>query len=316
MNKAQARNAIGMDIGGTNLRVAVVSGSGGVLKKIKEPVSEDVLGSMIKAVESLGTEGISGIGIGVAGVINRENGRVVISPNLQAVEKIGLVSEISSRFGLPVLIENDANAAAYAELWAGAGRDFSDFFLFTLGTGIGGGIIHEKKLLDVSAEVGHMSISPEGEKCHCGNYGCLELYASARAILSNAVSVLESGRESALRDCCGGNIYKLTAEDVFRAALEGDNLARELLKTAGRHLGIGIANVVNLLSPEAVILAGGLIGAWDIYVQEAVREASRRALKELFEGVKILPSLLKDDAGVVGAAGLMLEKLKEIYSEG
>lgn len=309
MDTGMKKNAIGMDIGGTNLRVAVISENGEVVHKIKEPVTEDVLGAVIQAVEKLGTDGIEGIGIGVAGLIDKDTGRVIISPNLHAVEKHDLVRGINDRFGLPVLIENDANAAAFGELWAGAGRGFSNFFLFTLGTGIGGGIIYEKKLLRVSAEVGHMSISAEGGKCPCGNSGCLESYASARAILSEAVSVLEAGRESALRDYCSGNFYKLTAEDIFRAALDGDTLARDLLKNAGRYLGIGIANIINLMGPEAVILSGGLIGAWDIYVQEAIRESSRRAFRELFERVKILPALLRDDAGIIGSAGLVFEKL-------
>ncbi|MFZ5906119.1 MAG: ROK family protein [Nitrospirota bacterium] len=305
------KRAIGMDIGGTNLRVAVVSEDGKVVQKIKEPVPEDVLGAVVKAVGKLGTEGIEGIGIGVAGLVDKKSGRVIISPNLHAVEKYELVGEIHARFGIPVVIENDANAAAFGESWAGAGMGFSNFFLFTLGTGIGGGIIYRKKLLRVSAEVGHMSISAEGEKCPCGNSGCLESYASARAILSDAVSALEAGRESILRDYCSGNFYKLSAEDIFRAALDGDNLARDLLKNAGRYLGIGIANIINLLCPEAVILSGGLIGAWDIYVQEAIRESSRRAFRELFEQVKILPALLRDDAGTIGAAGLVFEKLAQ-----
>jgi glucokinase len=205
-------------------------------------------------------------------------------------------------------MENDANAAAKGELWAGAGRDFSAFVLFTLGTGIGGGIVHDRKLLSVSAEIGHMSINAEGGKCHCGNYGCLESYAGARAILAQTVSLLEAGRESLLREYCSGNFYKLTTEDIYRAAREGDNLSRDLLKNAGKYLGIGIANIINIFNPEAVILAGGLTGAWDIYVQEAIREASKRALRELFDGVKIVASSFADDAGIIGSAGMVFQE--------
>jgi glucokinase len=301
--------AIGIDLGGTNMRAALVTSGGEIVKKIKGPTSEEVLGPLFSAIESLYAEEIAGIGLGVAGLISRETDRVLISPNLHSIEKIDLVNETREKFRVPVFIENDANAAALGELWSGAGKDFSSFVLFTLGTGIGGGIVYDRNLLHVSAEIGHMSIHADGEKCPCGNSGCLESYASMRAILAKASSALETGRESLLRQYSGGNFYKLTTEEIYRAALDGDNLARELLKNAGRYLGIGIANMINIMSPEAVILAGGLTGAWEIYVQEAMKEASRRAFKEMFERVKIIPSLLMDDAGVVGSAGLVFSSI-------
>ncbi len=302
--------AIGIDLGGTNMRVGIVSRDGTVIKKIKEPTSEEVINSLLAATENLFSGEVAGIGIGAAGLVDRIKRKVMVSPNLHIIESIDLVGEIGKRFKVPVFIENDANAAALGELWAGAGRGLSDFVLFTLGTGIGGGIVYGRKLLNVSAEIGHMSIHTDGEKCHCGNSGCLESYASVRAVLSKAIAALESGRESLLREYSGGNFYKLTAEDIYKAALDGDNLARELLKNAGRSLGIGIANIINLMSPEAVILSGGLTGAWDIYVQEAIREASRRAFKELSDSVNIIPAVLKDDAGIIGSAGLVFRSIR------
>lgn len=301
--------AIGIDLGGTNLRIALVSQYGEIIQKIKEPTSEELLESILAGTAKVFSEEVAGIGLGVAGLISREERKVLISPNLHIVEKIDLVREMEGKFGKPVLIDNDANVAAFGELWAGAGRGLSHFVLLTLGTGIGGGIVHQQKLLSIASEIGHMCIDADGEKCSCGNYGCLELYASVRAILSRAIAALEAGRESILSEYCGGNFYKLTTEDIHRAALDGDSLARELLKNAGRYLGIGVANMINIMSPEAVILSGGLTGAWDIYVQEAVKEASKRALKELFDRVRIIPSLLKDDAGVIGAAGLVFRSI-------
>jgi len=303
--------AIGIDLGGTNLRVALVSGEGEIIRKIKEPTSENILDAIFKAAGSFFSDEIVGIGIGVAGLIDRKSGSVLVSPNLHILEEIDLVNEIRGRFGIPVFIENDANAAAFGEMWAGAGKGFSNFILFTLGTGVGGGIIYNRKLLNISAEIGHMSIDADGEKCPCGNSGCLESYASVRAILSKAFSVLEKDRESLLRESCGGNFYKLTTEDIYKAALNGDSLARDLLRNAGRYLGIGIANIINLMSPEAIILAGGLIGAWNIYIQEAIKEASRRALKQLFDRVEIIPSSLRDDAGIIGAAGLVFQEVNK-----
>ena len=303
------RLAIGVDLGGTNLRVALVTKDGEIIRKVKEPVSGGVIDLTIRLAKSFVNEEIAGIGLGVAGLIDRESSKVLTSPNLPAVEGVSLVNSIKEKFRVPVFIENDANAAAFGEKWIGIGKEFSSFVLFTLGTGIGGGIIHDKKLLKVAAEIGHITIHADGEKCHCGNSGCLESYASARALLSNVISALESGRESILKGLFNGNFYKLTAEDIYRTALDGDILAREMLKDAGKNLGIGIANIINVMSPEAIVLAGGLTGAWDIYIQEAIKEASRRSFKELFNKVKIIPSLLGDDAGVIGSAGIVFENM-------
>jgi glucokinase len=269
--------AIGIDLGGTNMRIALVSRDGQLIRKIKEPTSGEIVDMLLKSVSELFSDDIAGICIGIAGLIDREQGKILVSPNLHAVEAIDFVAAFEKKFGVPVFLENDANTAA----------------------------------LRVSSEIGHMSIDITGKKCPCGNFGCLETYASARALLSKAISFLEDGRESLLTEYCGGTFYKLTAEDINRAALDGDNLARELLKDTGRYLGIGIANIINIMSPEAIILSGGLIGAWDIYIQEAIKEASRRSLKELFDMVRIVPSSLLDNAGIIGAAGLVFQLLAE-----
>lgn len=302
--------AIGVDLGGTNLRVALVSEGGKIVEKVKKPSSEQILEVLVESIEKIGhSDKICGIGLGAAGLIDRRNRRVFVSPNLHAIEGLDVVGDLQEKFGVPVFIENDANAAALGERVAGAGSDFENFVLLTLGTGIGGGIIHQGKVLEVPAEFGHMSINPEAEKCPCGNTGCLENYASARAMIARAVSMLEKGTESLLKECCKGSFYKLTPEDIYRAALDGDNLSREVLKDAGRYLGVGLANIINVLAPDAIILAGGLTGAWNIYVQEAIKEASRRAFKDLFDSVKIIPSSLEDNAGIIGAACLVFSNL-------
>jgi glucokinase len=298
------RYAIGVDLGGTNLRVALVSSAGKVLKKIKEPSAGDTPATLKRAVDSLIDEDVVGIGIGTAGLIDSVEMRIVQSPNLPSLDGFSFKR---LDFDRPAVIENDANCAAIGEKWMGVGKGFRNFVLLTLGTGIGGGIVHNGDLLSMPAEVGHMSIDSGGPKCPCGNHGCLELYASARAITGAVTKALEQGEASILRDCCKGNIYKIIPEDIYAAAFEGDNLARGVLKTAGRHLGTGIANLINIMGPDAVILTGGLIGAWDIFIEEAIMETSRRAFKGLFKRIKIVPSALGgDDAGVIGAAGLIL----------
>jgi glucokinase len=301
--------AIGIDLGGTNLRVALVSDEGEIIRKIKRPSSDRIVASILESIDEIGQVGVLGIGLGIAGLIDRKNNRVFASPNLRAAEGVDIVGEIRRRFDVPVYMENDANAAALGEKIGGAGRSFDNFVLLTLGMGIGGGMVYEGKLVKVSAEIGHMSINADAEKCPCGNIGCLENYASARAMVSKAVTLLEKGSESLLKECCKGSIYKITPEDIYRTALEGDMLSREILRDAGKHLGVGLANIINIFSPEAIILAGGLIGAWNIYVHEAIKEASRRAYKDLFDSVKIIPSSLSDNAGIIGAACLVFNGL-------
>lgn len=301
------RYAIGIDIGGTNIRAAIVSNKGEIIKKIKEKSSGDIIPKIYKTIEDLFSENLIGIGFAIAGLIDYQRGFVLISPNLPAIEGEDFVYNLSAKFNVPVIIENDANAAAHGELFAGIGRNFSDFVLLTLGTGIGGGIIYNRKLMNVSAEIGHMSINAEGNKCLCGNYGCLESYASATAIISSAISLLENGRKSILRERIT-DYKKITAKEIFQAAEEGDLLSIEVLKNAGKFLGIGISNIINILSPQAVILTGGLIGAWDIYVKEAINVASQRAFNHLFKRTKIIKSELMDNAGIIGAAGLLFKR--------
>ena len=297
--------AIGIDLGGTNLRAALVSEEGEILKKIKVPSSENVRESLLRSIGDIFTDGVAGIGFGVAGLIDSEKGLVIESPNLPAIEGLNIPEMVRARFDVPVYMENDANVAALGEKWRGEGKAFRSFVLITLGTGIGGGIIHNHALMNIPAEIGHMSINAAGEKCSCGNNGCLEMYASAKAMLAYAITALDGGAESTLRECCKGNIYKLTPEDIYRTALDGDNLSREVLREAGRYLGVGISAMIDIFGPDAVILAGGLIGAWNIYIKEAIKEASRRTFKPLFDKVKILPSSLGDDAGIIGSSYLV-----------
>lgn len=297
--------SIGIDLGGTNLRVALVSEEGKVVKKVRSPSGERVIESLSDSIARIINNEVIGIGIGVAGLIDHENGTVLRSPNLPAIEGVRVVDTLRERFNVPVIIENDANVAALGEKWLGAGREFENFVLLTLGTGIGGGVVYDDRLMRMSAEIGHMVIIAGGTPCSCGNNGCLETYASAKAILSKAIKSLEDGAESILRLLYQGNYYRLNAEDIYKSALEGDSLSREVLREAGRYLGVGITNIINIFSPQAIILSGGLIGAWNIYVQEAIKEASRRSFKQLFDRTEIIPSVLKDDAGILGAACLV-----------
>ncbi len=307
------KNILTLDIGGTNIRAAHVSlGEDGfkIVRKLKQATGSEPLEVIIRLIESLLSEGgkeIKTVGLSVAGIVDPQDCILLKSPNIAKLEGTNFGKLLEERYQLRCIVENDANAAAYGERVAGAGREFEDFVLFTLGTGIGAGVVMNGRLLSIPAEIGHISIDIDGPQCPCGNVGCFETYASASAIISRAISQIEDGAQSILKSIHNGNFYKMNAEDIYKAALEGDMLARTVLKDAGKAFGIGIASVVNIFGPQAIILTGGLIGAWNIYVEAAIREASRRAFKELISKVKILPSQLADDAGLTGIAYLASE---------
>ncbi|MGO9016547.1 MAG: ROK family protein [Dissulfurispiraceae bacterium] len=310
---ANNKYVIGVDLGGTNIRAALIDSEGTVVTKSKVSIGKDpiqVLFKLLDLVYSGNAGEVAGVGIAVAGLIDRENGVVMRSPNIPKLNGANLKSQIADRHKTLVVVENDANAAAYGEKSSGAGKDFKNFVMFTLGTGVGTGIVFNDELLPVAAEIGHMTINADGPQCPCGNVGCLELYASATAIIGNTIAELEKGHSSILKDFNNGNVYKITAKDIYDAALEGDPLARNVLREAGKCLGLGIANVINIMSPDAIILTGGLMGAWNIYIESAIKEASKRALKELYGKVQIIASKLGDDAGLIGAARLVLEQYR------
>lgn len=313
---------VGLDIGATNIKAVIVSERGEKIFSHKYPtptVSEDdkesiedkLINILKQSFDEAEKQGISikdivGIGFGIAGLIDTKNGVVIESPNISAVANLPIRDIFNRVFSLPVVVENDASAYAYGEKWVGAGKGLDSFVIITLGTGLGGGLIYKGELYEGALEIGHMVIEPNGRFCPCGSWGCLESYASGRAIVDRATSSLEKGVHSMLIECCGGNFYKLTPADVYKTALEGDSLSREVFRETGQYLGIGIANLINLLSPEAVIIGGGLVGAWDLFIEELKKEVSKRAFEPLSARTKILKSELKDDGGAIGAAGLAL----------
>lgn len=314
------RTAVGIDIGGTNIKIVQISEKGDILSAAREhtPGSrgdssdkiQNVLMDILKNVFKDGGD-IVGIGFGIAGLIDRKNGIVIESPNISAINGFKVKEIFEKEFSLPVVVENDANACAYAEKWLGSGKNFSNFIVLTLGTGLGGGVIYKGELFECAVEIGHIVIEPEGRFCTCGSFGCLESYASGRAMVDRTISSLEKGTKSILKELSDGNFYKITPEIVYKTALEGDNLSREVFREIGKYLGVGIANLVNIFSPEAVIIGGGLIGAWDLFIDELKKEFSKKALKPLLANVQVLKATLREDSGSVGAAGLVFHRINE-----
>lgn len=311
------KKVIGIDIGGTNIKVSVVTEELAILNTMIEPTPnkregtfEGIKNRLIEVVKSIYDNNIIGIGFGIAGIIDRKNGVVISSPNIPLIDGFRIKEIFTKEFSLPVEIENDANAYALGEKLIGSGKDFNNFIVFTLGTGLGSGVIYKGKVFEGAVEAGHMVIEPEGRFCTCGSFGCLESYASGRGVVDKVISSLEKGAESILRGVYNGNFYKITPEIVYKTALDGDALCREVFRETGRYLGIGIANLVNIFSPEAVIIGGGLIGAWEMFIEELKREFAKRALKPLSAGIKILKASSKEGIGSVGAAGLIFKTAK------
>ncbi|MBI5739199.1 MAG: ROK family protein [Nitrospirae bacterium] len=318
--------AIGIDIGGTNTRIILVDETGNILAGM-QCATPGISGNSGKIgdllVETLrdfinhekiagalaGPANIAGIGIGVAGFIDRDRGKIIKSPNISSADGLPVRELFEKEFSLPVIVENDAAAYAYGEKWRGAGEDLDNFIALTLGTGLGGGHIYKGALYEGPFEIGHMIIEPKGRFCPCGNHGCLESYASGRAIVDRVSTSIQNGAKSSLIECCEGNYYRITPELVFQRAFDGDSLSREVFREVGQYLGLGIANLINLFRIDAVIIGGGLIGAWDLFIEELTKEAFKCGLKPFSSNVKILKSAAAKDAGSLGAAGLLFNMI-------
>jgi glucokinase len=294
---------IGVDLGGTNLRAAAIDRSGKILHKIegatqlsagRDAVVSDIVASIVKLRASLGVEHLVGIGIGIPGFIIMEKGLVTDSPNLPGFQNFPIRDEIERLLQSPVLLENDANAAALGEKWMGAGRDVDDLVLLTLGTGIGGGIICNGKVLHgfvgMAGELGHMTVVPGGNPCGCGNNGCLEKHASATAI-----SVM--ARMMGLGD-------GLTAKEVFELAIAGERKARVPFERMGTALGVALANLVNIFNFPLYLLSGGVLPAWDLFAPPMFEELKRRSVVFRSTNTRIDKATLGNEAGLYGAAYL------------
>lgn len=308
---------IGIDIGGTNLRGALVDNEGKIHKRMKI-LSEAELG-IDRLIENLAgfvreiSEGeqINGIGIGIPGVIDSKNGIITQAPNISKVDNYPLRSVLIEKLGneLDVIIENDANNAALGEWWIGAAKDVNSMLMITLGTGVGGGIVLDGELWrgaqGMAGEIGHITIYPDGAKCKCGNSGCLESYASANAIRRMVNEGLnEKDLGTVLRSTIKGGHVEDIPRVVAEAALGGDAFSIDIWHRVGKALGIGIATLVNLFNIEMIVIGGGVSNAWDLFIDSVLEEASARALRAPMKNAKIEHALLKDDAGIMGAAYL------------
>ncbi|HEX2182202.1 MAG TPA: ROK family protein [Rubrobacteraceae bacterium] len=299
-----------MDVGGTKIAAAVVTPEGRVLKETRYPTPSSP-GRLVESIARAVVEVKDGFEVGgaclaVAGLILAQENKVVFSPNLHAVEGIPLKDELEPRIGLPLTVENDANAAAWGEFRFGAGSEVDHLVFVTLGTGVGGGVISHDVLLrgaqGAGGELGHVTLQANGPRCACGNRGCLEALASGTAISRCARELASEKPNSALGRLAAER--KILGEDVTRLARAGDELALSVLEEAGRWLGIGLAGFVNIFNPEVIAVGGGVMAAGELILESAREEVHLRARPPSRDLVEIKEATLGPESGVLGAAAL------------
>ncbi|MGH7507815.1 MAG: ROK family protein [Longimicrobiales bacterium] len=322
---------IGVDLGGTNISVGAlpIDGGNGDVLALRSVPTEAHRGAKFVVDRIVGLIGetrnevlarmggtaddFAGVGIGSPGPLDRSTGTVINTPNL-GWRNFPLRDLIANAAGLPATLDNDANCATYGDWWLGAGRNVDTLIGLTLGTGIGGGIVLNGEIFhgvsDAAGEIGHMTIDSTGRKCKCGNYGCLEAYASGPAIALRAAEGIEAGAESLLPALVDGRLEDITAATVYEGVVLGDPYANEVMRETAKFLGAGVANLINILNPDMVVIAGGVTRAGDHIFVPLRAEIRRRAFKSAEEACQIVSGQLPGTAGLVGAAAVFK---KETY---
>lgn len=308
---------VGVDLGGTNIKAGVLDADAEVLCSLSVPTEvpkgrDAVVSNIIEAAEqAIGKAGVNrakvaGIGIGSPGPLSHRQGLVINPGNLPCLKDTPLRKIVTERTGIPSTLENDANAAAFGEYWAGAGKGVSDLVMFTLGTGVGGGVIVEGRLLrgffENGAELGHIIVQPNGRRCSCNQLGCVEAYSSAYNLARVAEEMIQAGESSSLKAKVDAG-QMLMAEDIVAAAKAGDALATKVWDQACYYLGLVIVNMQHMTNPERVVLAGGLIAAGDFLLDRVCAHAKKLTWNLLNDLPEVRFATLGNDAGFIGAAG-------------
>lgn len=315
------RYIVGIDVGGTNIVAGTVAQDGSeILGVLSEPtqaeggpdaVVERIVDLARASMARAAGREIAGVGIGAPGPLDTKTGMVLLTPNLGWVN-MPLRDRVASALAMPATLDNDANCAVFGEWWRGAARGAEHVVGLTIGTGIGGGIVLNGEIYrgasDIAGEIGHMTIDSTGRRCKCGNYGCLEAYASGPAIAARAVEGIEAGADSALPRYVAGDLRKVTAQVVYDAAHDGDEYALEVVRDTAKFLGAGVANIINIFNPQVVVICGGVTRAGDRLFVPLRSEVKRRAFKPAVDVCRILPGELPGTAGVWGAAAVFIKR--------
>jgi glucokinase len=313
--------SIGVDLGGTNIVSAIVNHQGKIINRLKVPTlaergKEATIKRIIETIHenivksSVAPGDIIGIGIGAPGPLDVKRGMINFAPNLPGWRNVPLRKILEDEFNMKVVLENDANAAAWGERSFGAGRGVDNLVCFTLGTGIGGGIIIDGKIYHGNnygaAELGHMTVNKDGPRCNCGNYGCLEAYSSATGIKNRIKNRIKEGIKSEYLSFDDDKLFEsLRLKSIFETARKGDKLTKSVVEEAISYLGIAIANIANILNPEMVVLVGGITNEGEKLLIPLREEAKKRAFYSNYKSLKIVIGELGGNAGVLGAAALL-----------
>lgn len=301
------------DLGGTNLRMAAIDREGRVLHQIKRETphterADEIVSALVESAKICLSKikniyQIIAVSAAVPGGVDYQNGIVVKAPNIPCLDGFRLAAALEIELNLPVILENDANAAAIGESWIGASKGFRDSIMLTMGTGVGSGIIIDGKILrgidGMAGEIGHVCIEPFGNPCGCGSRGCVEQYTSATAIVRQTKELENMYPASGLK-----NKLRLTSADVYDAGQSGDELALEVFRRMGFYLGIAVGGVINTFNPEAVVIGGGAAAGWDLFMPHTRSQIANCAFQKSVERAQIVPAALGDDAGILGAAQL------------
>ena len=322
-----SRYVMGIDVGGTNLRCAVIDGSNDIVDRQSVRSHADqgmdvLLSNLLSLINDVRkSHDLSAVGIGIPGIIDSSSGVVTAAPNIANVKDYPLRRVLSDRLGggVEIVIENDANAIAVGEWWKGAGKSVDSLVLLAIGTGLGGGIILGGELWNgadgMAGEIGHTTVYPDGVLCNCGNYGCLETCASSVAIRR---MVSDGLKDENIVTSLRGLTTQAHKEEIpyiaMKAAEGGDKFALAIWVSMGRALGIAVASLVNMLNMEMVVIGGGVSNAWDLFIDSLKTEARKRAFPAPMSRLEIKKIILGDDAGILGTAYLARKKLNELKS--
>lgn len=312
-----SNRVIAVDLGGTYLRVGSVREDGVVedrerLSSEARSGSEAVLGRVVGAVRAMAEKiasrqgSIAGVALGFPGIVDPDLGIVHQSPHFPDWKDLPILSSVRKQIPWPVVLDNDANFAALGEGWKGAGRGLKNFLMLTLGTGIGGGIVLEGKVWrgdrGFAGEFGHLCIEIDGPECACGSRGCLETYVSATGLLRLVEATDHPEGREALLERLGKPLARLTVEDLYQAAMDGDIFSNVLFKKAGYYLGIGVASLANAFGIENFIIGGGVSQAWDFFIEPTKKEIAERTYSETAKRLRLHRAQLDDDAGLIGGS--------------
>jgi glucokinase len=310
---------IGIDLGGTSIKAGLVSFDGSIMYQNKVPslaghgpaaVIRQIDLAVKDAMSRTREKEVTGIGIGSPGVVD-DDGVVKAPPNFVQWDEVPLKQELTDLFpGLPIGVENDANAAAIAESKFGAGVQYPNFLFVIWGTGVGGGIILNHKIFrgptGGAGEIGHITIDYNGPPCNCGSTGCVEAYVGQRYLSQRAALRLQSHPDSKIMKLVGGDFSRIEPVYISQAAHDGDEVARAILVEAGHLLGIGLASVMNIMDLRVSIIGGGLSAAGDFVMNAVQQSVAQHVLKPLKNEIRVLPARLGNNAGILGAAGLVM----------